>query len=153
VPHLQQDVAFLQRQLGVASGVGVGKACQRGPGSERLVGVGTDVGENLKEGIDAQVIGVVMVGIAGEQGIDFLGEDGLDRVVNVFGGARVGQKLGEAGDDAQGPFEGADGEEPASETRVPPWKSTSSCCEPRFPRLKWGEKDATMILSLRKIPS
>jgi hypothetical protein len=112
VPHLQQDVAFLERYLGIASGVGVGKACQGGPGGQRLLGIGADVGEDLEQGIGAEVIGVVMVGIAGEQGIDFLGEDRLDGVVNVVGGTRVGEPLGEAGDNAQRAFEGSDSEQP-----------------------------------------
>src|SRR5207237_7811892 len=45
------------------------------------------------------------------QGVDLLSEDGLDRVLDEQGRAWVRQQGREVGDDAQGPFEGADGEQ------------------------------------------
>jgi len=71
-----------------------------------------DVGEDLEEGVVAEVVGVVVVGVAGEQGVDLLGKEGLDGVVDVLGGARVGELSGEVSDDAQGPLQGPHGEQP-----------------------------------------
>ena len=76
-----------------------------------LLGVGADVGEDLEEGVVAQVVGVVVVGVAGQDRVDLLGEEGFGGVVDELGGAGVGESRGQVGDDAQGAFQGADGEQ------------------------------------------
>src|SRR5262249_5466831 len=45
---LHQDGSLGQGQLGLAAGEGVGKACQRAAGGEGLLGIGTDLGEDLE---------------------------------------------------------------------------------------------------------
>jgi hypothetical protein len=69
------------------------------------------VGEDLEEGVVAQVVVVVVVGVAGEQGVDLLGQEGLDGVADEERGPWVGESLGEVGDETPGAFQGADGEE------------------------------------------
>jgi hypothetical protein len=56
--------------------------------------------------------GVVAVGIAGEDLIDRLGEEGLGGVLDVLGGAGVGEPAGQLGNDTQGLLQGADGQQP-----------------------------------------
>jgi len=53
-----------------------------------------------------------VVGVAGQEGVDLLGQDRLDGVADEPRGARVGQSPGQVGEDAQGPLQGADGEQP-----------------------------------------
>ncbi len=89
--HLQEDVTLFGGQLGLAAGEGVLEAGQRTAGGQRLLCVGADVGEDLEERVEAQVVVVIVVGIASEQGIDLLGEDGLDGVADEVRGAGVGQ--------------------------------------------------------------
>ena len=107
----EQDGRSSRGQLRLAAGVGVLEACQGRAGGQGPLGVGGDVGQDLEEGVVAQVVGVVGVGVAGEELVDLLGEQGLHGVVDELGGARVGQACGEIGEDAEGPFEGADGQQ------------------------------------------
>jgi len=110
-PHFEQHGAFFGGEFGVAAREGVGEARQGTARGEGLGGIRTDVGEDLEEGVDAQLVGVVVVGVAGEQGVDLLSEERFDGVTDEFGGAWVRQLRGEVGDDAERAFQGADGEE------------------------------------------
>ena len=67
--------------------------------------------EDLEQRVVAAAVGVVAVGVAGEELVDLLHQQGLQRVFDVLGGARVGQASGEVGQDAEGHVEFADGEE------------------------------------------
>ena len=107
----QKDGAFVRRQLRLAAGVGVLETRQRGRAGQGPLGVRRDVGQDLEQRVVAQGLGVVAVGIAGQELIDLLGEEGLGRVMNELGGAWVGESLGQVGDDPQGLLEGADGEQ------------------------------------------
>ena len=108
---LPQDRTFWQGQFGLSSGVGVLEACQGRAAGQGVVGIGADVGEDLEEGVVAELLGVIAVGVAGEDLIDGLGEDDLGGVFDVLGGSGVGEPLGEVGDDAEGFFEGSYGEQ------------------------------------------
>jgi hypothetical protein len=110
-PHFAQHGAFFGGEFGVAARVGVGEARQGTARGQGLGGVRADVGEDLEEGVGAQLVGVVVVGVAGEQGVDLLGQQRLDGVTDELGGAWVGQLRGEVGDDAERAFQGADGEQ------------------------------------------
>jgi hypothetical protein len=52
-----------------------------------------------------------VAGVAGEDLIDLLGEEGFHGVRDVLVGAGVGEPSGEFGEDAQGLLQGADGAE------------------------------------------
>jgi hypothetical protein len=109
--NLQQDGAIQEWHVGLPAGVGVEEACQGASGSQGSVGVGALVGEDLEERVVSEVVGIVVVGVSGEQGVDLLGEEGLGGMVDEVGGSWVGKPGGQIGDDAEGSFEGADGEE------------------------------------------
>jgi hypothetical protein len=64
----------------------------------------------LKEGVLAEVVGIVAVGVAGQVLIDLLDEQALGGVLDEQGRARVGKSLGQAGQDAQGTIQGANGQ-------------------------------------------
>jgi hypothetical protein len=65
----------------------------------------------LKERLDTQVVGILEVGIAGQDLIDFLGADRFGGVFGLRRRARIGQACGQVSDDAQGFFEGPNGKE------------------------------------------
>ena len=65
----------------------------------------------MEEGVGAQRLGVIGIGVASEELIDLLGEQGLGRVGDVLAGARVGQEGGQASEHAQAAVEGADSEQ------------------------------------------
>src|SRR5262249_28610046 len=85
---------------------GQSRAAGQGP-----VGVGGDVGQHLEEGVTAQGGGVVAVGVAGQQLVDQLGEQGHGGVGAVLDRARVGEGFGQAGEYAQAAVQGADGQQ------------------------------------------
>ena len=90
-------------------GVGVLEARQRRAAGQRLLAVGGDVGQDLEQGIAAEFVGVVTVGVAGQQLVDLLGQETLGRVADEQRVAWVGQAGGQIGQDAQGAIQGADG--------------------------------------------
>jgi hypothetical protein len=70
---LQQDFGLAGFD-GLSAGVGVREACQGRAAGQRRFAVGRQVGQDLKEGVVAQVLGVVAIRVAGEDLIDLLGE-------------------------------------------------------------------------------
>src|SRR5439155_16106938 len=64
----QQDVRFAL--LLAATRVGVWEARQGAPTGQRLFAVGGDLGQDLEQGVLAQGIGVVAVGVAGQNLVD-----------------------------------------------------------------------------------
>ncbi len=76
-----------------------------------MIGVGRNVCQDLEQRIDAQVVGVLKTGVAGQNLVNRLREDGLGRVFDKLGRAWIGQAFGQLGDDAQGLLQGADGEQ------------------------------------------
>ncbi|HTU88811.1 MAG TPA: hypothetical protein VMF69_01830 [Gemmataceae bacterium] len=50
-------------------------------------------------GVIAELLGVIAVGVAGEDLVNGLGEQGFGGVFDVFGGAGIGESLSEVGDD------------------------------------------------------
>jgi hypothetical protein len=107
----QQHRTFLPGQFGLAAGVGVLEAGQGGRAGQGVVGVGGDVGQDLEERVVAQVLGVVAVGVTGQDLVDGLGEEGLGGVRDVPGGAGVRQAPGQLRDDAQGLLQRPHGEQ------------------------------------------
>jgi len=75
----------------LAAGEGVLEAGQGAGGGQGLLGVGADLGEDLEEGVVTQLVVVVVVGVAGEQGVDLLGEEGFNGVADEVRGAGVGE--------------------------------------------------------------
>src|SRR5262249_12154475 len=72
-----------------AAGVGIGKTRQRGGRGQRLVGGGGLLGQDLEQGVLAQRVGVVAIGVAGQDLVDLLRQDALGAVADELGGARV----------------------------------------------------------------
>jgi hypothetical protein len=108
---LQQHGPLLHGQLGLAAREGILEARQGRRAGQGIVGVGGNVGQNLKERVGAQLLGIIEVRVAGQDLIDGLREQRLGRVFDQPGRARVGESLGQVGDDAQRFLQGADGEE------------------------------------------
>jgi hypothetical protein len=65
----------------------------------------------LEEGIMPQGLGVIEVGIAGQDVIDRLREKGFRGVLDAWGRAGIGQSRGQVGKDAQGLLPSVNGEE------------------------------------------
>jgi len=107
----QQDRPVLGREFGLTAGVGVLEASQGRRAGQRLLGVGGDVGQDLEQGVLAEVLGVIKIRVAGQDLVDRLGEEGFGGMVDELGRARVGEAGGQVGDDAQRALEGADGQE------------------------------------------
>src|SRR5262249_14683914 len=76
-----------------------------------VVRLGRNVGQDLKERIVAEVLGVIAVRVASQELVDGLGEQGLGGVLDVLGGAGIRQPLGQVSDDAQRLLQGADSEQ------------------------------------------
>ena len=110
-PLFEEGGAFLGRPFSLPTRIGVLETRQGGGAGQRLLGVRGHVGQDLKEGIVAQGLGVVAVGVTGQELIDLLSEQGLDGVMDELGGAGVGESLGQVGDDPQRLLQGADGEQ------------------------------------------
>ena len=87
------------------------EAVEGGRGGQGTLVVGGAAGEDADEGVVAGAVGVVAVGVAGEELVDLLDEQGLEGVLDEERGAGVGQALGEIGQDAEPDIELADGEE------------------------------------------
>jgi hypothetical protein len=102
------------RQFLLAAGVSVLEAGQGRAGGQGLLGVGADVGQDLEQGIVAQGLGVVAVGLTGQELVDLLGEQRLGCMVDELGGAWVGQPLGQVGQEAEGLLQGAHAQEAGS---------------------------------------
>jgi hypothetical protein len=110
-PDFEEDGPFLRWRLGLTAGVGVLQAGQGRTAGQGVVRSRRDVGDDLKERVVAERLGIVKVGTARQDLIDLPGEESFDRVLDVLGGAGSGESLGQIGDDPQGFFQGADGEQ------------------------------------------
>jgi hypothetical protein len=108
---LQKRGALFARQLRVFARVGVEETVERRGGGQRPVGVGHQPQQDLEESVGAGVLGVVAVGVSGQELIDELNEQGLQRVLNVARRARVGQAGGQVGENAEGNVELSHGEQ------------------------------------------
>jgi hypothetical protein len=73
--------------------------------------VGGDADQGLEQGIVAEGLGVVAVGLAGENLVDLLGQEGFAAGGDEFLGAGIGKALGDVGQDAEFMVEQADGQE------------------------------------------
>ena len=88
---LPQHRPFCQRQLGLPPRIGMVKAIQGRAARQGPVVVRRHADQSLEQGIVAQHLGVVAIGIAGEDLIDILRENGFAGVAHQLLGARVGK--------------------------------------------------------------
>src|SRR5581483_12458851 len=80
-------------------------------GRQRLVRVRVGTGEDLEEGVGAEIIGVVTVGIVGEKLVDLLGKDLFGGMGDKLLGTGIGESPGQIGEIAKASIEVADGEQ------------------------------------------
>jgi hypothetical protein len=109
--HVVEGGAVFGRQFVLAAREGVLEARQGRAAGQGVVRIGTDVGKSLEHGITAGVVGVVGVGITGEELIDVLGEEILSGVGDEGLVARIRKTLGEVGEKAEAFLEGAQGQQ------------------------------------------
>jgi hypothetical protein len=102
---------LLLEQVALTAGEGVLEAGQGGPRRRRLVGARRGSGQELEEWVGAETVGVVAVGVVGQDLVDLPGEDLLDGVGDELLGARVGQAAGQVGQLTQALIEVADGQQ------------------------------------------
>ena len=92
----------------MAARVGILEAGQRRATGQRVVRVGRDVGQDLEQRVVAQCLGIVVVGVAGQDLVDFLSEQRFGGVLDVLGRAGIGKPFGQLGNDPQRFFQSAD---------------------------------------------
>jgi hypothetical protein len=89
--HLAQDRSFFPRHFGLPPRVGMMEAVHGRAAGQRPLTIGRDIHQRLEQRILADDLGVVAIGIAGEDLIDFLREQRFAAVGDELLGAGIGK--------------------------------------------------------------